>query len=176
MLPRIYFDDRGQAQLVYHGSTDETVNLFHAVSREGMAFEEARSLIRLSSSMRGAFFPSITMSGKTFFIVWQGKDEDFSDDLYLIKSSNYGKTWSGKRRITSSQGNNASPSVLMHENTLYVAYQNNDDKNWAIRMLRGHDRGGSWDDKPLAVSTTPANCYSPVIGLSGGGRWSSGTI
>ncbi|MBN2079220.1 MAG: hypothetical protein JW838_09655 [Spirochaetes bacterium] len=167
MLPRIYYDDRGQAHLFYHGTVGDTVNLFHAVSRGGLEFEEARSLIRLSSSMRGAFFPSMTMAGRNFYIVWQGKDEDFTDDIYLIRSSNYGRTWSGKRRITSSKGNNASPSVVIQGDTLYVAYQNNDDKSWAIRMLRGRDRGGSWDDRPLAVSTGLTNCYSPVIGLSG---------
>lgn len=168
MLPRIYYDDRGQAHLFYHGTVEDTVNLFHAVSQGGLEFEEARSLIRLSSSMRGAFFPSITISGKQFYIVWQGKDEDFSDDLYLIRSSNYGRTWGGKRRITSSKGNNASPSVVMQGDTLYVAYQNNDEKSWAIRLLRGRDRGGSWDERPLEVSTALTNCYSPVIGLTGG--------
>ncbi len=167
MLPRVYYDDQNRLHLFYHGSVEDSINLFHAVSSDGEKFETTGSLIRLTSSMRGAFFPSIQVSGKYFFMVWQGKEEDFSDELFFMKSSDYGRTWSMKNQITRSVGNNDAPSLMLHENTLYVVYQNNDEKNWAIKMMRGIDRGGSWKEKPLNVSTTMANCYSPAIGLSG---------
>jgi hypothetical protein len=167
MLPRVYYDDLSVLHLFYHGSVSDNINLFHARSDDGEQFRTTGSLIRLSASMRGAFFPSIIMSGKYFFMVWQAKEEDYSDDLYFMKSSDYGRTWGLKKRITNSPGNNAAPSVLLHENTLYVVYHNNDEKNWSIRMIRGIDRGWSWDEKPLTVSSTMANCYSPSVGVSG---------
>lgn len=167
MLPRVYYDDRGRLHLFYHGSTSDNINLFHAISDDGEKFETTGSLIRLTSSMRGAFFPSIQISGKYFFMVWQGKEEDFSDDLFFMKSSNYGSTWSMKKQITESIGNNEAPSLLFHNDNLYVVYQNNDDRNWTIKMKKGIDRGGSWDKVPLTVSTTMANCYSPAVGAAG---------
>ncbi len=168
MLPRAYYDDRNVLHLFYHGSDGENINLFHAVSEDGAVFKTTGSLLRLTGSMRGAFFPSIVVSGKHFFMVWQGKEEDFSDELFFMKSSNYGSGWSMKKRITSSPGNNIAPAIAIHDNTLYVVYQNNDDKNWAIKMIRGADRGWSWEDKPVTVSSTEANCYSPSVGSAGG--------
>ncbi len=167
MLPRVYYDDRNRLHLFYHGSVADNINLFHAISDDGEQFKTTGSLIRLTSSMRGAFFPSIQISGKYFFMVWQGKEEDFSDELFFMKSADYGRTWSIKKQITESIGNNDAPSLILHENDLYVAYQNNDEKNWAIKMKKGVDGGRSWKDAPLAASSTMANCYSPAIGLSG---------
>jgi hypothetical protein len=167
MLPRIYYDDQNTLHLFYHGSVGENINLFHAVSKDGEKFDTTGSLIRLTSSMRGAFFPAIHIAGKYFFMVWQGKEEDFSDDLFFMKSSDYGWSWSMKKQITFSTGNNAAPAVVLHDNTLYVVFQNNDEKSWSIKMLRGIDRGGGWEEAPLTVSSTLANCYSPTVGVSG---------
>jgi len=168
MLPRVYYDDRNRLHLFYHGSVKDSINLFHAISDDGERFETTGSLIRLTSSMRGAFFPSIQISGKYFFMVWQGKEEDFSDELFFMNSSDYGRTWSIKKQITESIGNNNAPSLILHENNLYVAYQNNDERNWTIKMKKGLDGGRSWKEMPLTVSATMANCYSPAIGVSGG--------
>jgi hypothetical protein len=167
MLPRAYYDDRNVLHLFFHGSEGDNINLFHAESEDGVVFKTTGSLMRLTSSMRGAFFPSIVVSGKQFYMVWQGKEEDFSDQLFFMKSSNYGWSWSFKKRITSSPGNNTGPAMMIHDNTLYVVYQNNAEKNWAIKMIRGVDRGWSWDDKPMTVSATMANCYSPSVGSAG---------
>lgn len=167
MLPRVYYDDRNALHLFYHGSVSDVITLYHAVSRNGEDFETTGSLMRITSSMRGAFFPSIHLTGPSFFVVWQGKEEDFSDEIFFMRSSDYGKSWSGKKQITDSPGNNAAPSIAVHGDTVYVAYQNNDDKNWAIKLLRGARGGGSWDTVPLPVSATAANCYSPAVGISG---------
>jgi hypothetical protein len=167
MLPRAYYDDRNVLHLFFHGSEGDTVNLFHAESEDGVVFKTTGSLLRLTSNMRGAFFPSIVVSGKHLFMVWQGKEENFTDQLFFMKSTNYGRSWSIKKRITSSAGNNVAPFMMINNNTLYVVYQNNDDKNWAVKMIRGVDRGWSWDEKPMTVSTTVANCYSPSAGSAG---------
>ncbi|MBN2159696.1 MAG: exo-alpha-sialidase [Spirochaetes bacterium] len=168
MLPRVYYDDLSVLHLFYHGSVSDNISLFHARSEDGEQFKTTGPLIRLGAGVRGAFFPSIIMSGKYFFMVWQAKQEDYSDELYFMKSSNFGRTWSLKKRITDSPGNNAAPSMILHDDTLYVVYHNNDEKNWTIKMVRGFDRGWSWDEEPLTVSGTMANCYSPSIGVSGG--------
>jgi hypothetical protein len=167
MLPRVYYDDRNVLHLFYHGSVGTHINLFHAERKSGGDFETTGSLIRLTSNMRGAFFPSICISGGDFYIVWQGKEEDFSDELFFIKSSNYGRSWSSRERITRSRGNNEVPAAVKYGNSLYVVYQNNDEKNWAIRMIISDDGGRSWGSKPLRVSTTVANCYFPAAVLSG---------
>jgi predicted neuraminidase len=52
----------------------------------------------------------------------------------------------------------------MRGNTLYLAYQNNDSKSWAIKMLIRE--AGRWSAEPLTISQTEANCYSPGLAFS----------
>ncbi len=163
MLPRIFYDDRGRLHLYFHGQSGDSINLFHAVSADGVTYETTGALIRLSTDLKGAFFPSILYAGRYVFIVWQGKGEQFTDDLYFIRSSNYGRRWSSRRKITFGAGSNESPSIILHDNNLYVTYQNNENNTWKIKLLIGEDNGGFWGNRPIDVSTTDANSFSPQI-------------
>ncbi len=167
MLPRIFYDDRGRIHLYFHGQDEESINLYHAISSDGTSFETTGPLIRLTRELRGAFFPSIHYSGRNVFIVWQGKGEQFTDDLYFIRSTNYGRGWSSRRKITSGGESSESPSVLLHEDRLYVVFQNNAGNTWRIKLLVGEDNGGAWGNRPIDVSTTDANSFSPQISRSG---------
>ncbi len=164
-LPQALYDDRGTLHVFYHGFQRNVFNLFHSVNTTGILFEKPEVLAS-SSSLRGAFFPAITTEGGYIFLVWQGKEERFqvlSDDLYFMKSGNYGRSWSSFQKITRSNANDASPSIMFSGDSVYCVYQNNDDRTWAIKMLRGRDYGEYWDENPVTVSVTKANCYAPVI-------------
>ena len=167
MLPRLYYDERNVLHLFYHGSVDKNINIYHAESDGGDDFKTTGSLI-LRASMRGEFLPSICISGKNFYIVWQGMEENLTDKLFFVRSSNYGRSWTSPQLIAASTGNNEVPSVVMYDGILYVAYRNKDEKNWSIKMIKSLDEGWSWERVPLLVSTTPANCNSPTIGVAGG--------
>jgi hypothetical protein len=52
----------------------------------------------------------------------------------------------------------------MKGNTLYLAYQNNESKSWAIKMLIRE--AGRWSAEPVVISQTEANCYSPGLAFS----------
>ncbi len=166
MLPKIYYDDRGELHLFYHGSVGKTTNIFHAVSDGAGAFRTTGTLIP-HTGMRGEFLPSICMWGGNFFVVWQGIEENLSGKLFFISSSNYGSSWSSPRRINTGATDSEVPSVVMHDGKLYVAYRSKGERNWSIKMITSSDEGRSWDTAPYAVSTTPSNCNSPVIGTAG---------
>ncbi len=165
LLPMVFYDDRGVLHLFYHGQRLGAFTLFHAESPDGRTFNEPDELARVGD-LRGAFFPAVHLEGNFIFMVWQGKG-DFrgvlADNLYFIRSENYGRSWSSARRITLSPANDAAPSIAFYRDTIYCVYQNNDDKNWAIKMLRGGDYGKTWTERPLNVSSTNANCYSPQV-------------
>ncbi len=168
ILPMVYYDDRDRLHLFYHGLKEGNFNLYHSVAGNENVFKTSDSLINLKERMKGAFFPAICFSGSNIFIVWQVRGTDFRDDLYFIKSSNYGMTWGWADKIIKSPGSNIAPSIVLYKETLYVAYQNNDEKAWSIKLIAGKDFGKKWDDqKPLLISSTPANCYSPKIARSG---------
>ncbi len=163
ILPMVFYDDRDGLHLFYHGLKEGNFNLYHARRDKGAGFGSSAPLISLKQSMKGAFFPAIYFSEEKIFIVWQGRGSNFRDDLYFMKSTNYGSSWTMARQITRSQGNNAAPSIALYQDSIYVAYQNNDEKAWSIKLLRGKDQGNSWESNPLAVSGTPANCFNPSI-------------
>jgi len=165
LLPMVFYDNRDILHLFYHGQRLGAFTLFHAESPDGKTFDEPDVLAKVGD-LRGAFFPAVHLEGNFIFVVWQGKG-DFrgvlADDLYFIRSENYGGSWSSARRITLSPANDAAPSIAFYRDTIYCVYQNNDDKSWAIKMLRGGDYGKTWTEKPLDVSSTNANCYSPQV-------------
>jgi hypothetical protein len=164
MLPRVFYDDRNRLHLFYNAFAEGAFTLFHAESADESTFVTINSILRLTPDMKGAFFPAIHFSGNNIFLVWQGKGKRYTDDLFLIESSNYGKTWSSIDQITRALSSNTSPSIIMKGDTLYLAYQNNDSKRWAIKMLIRV--GGRWSPEPVVISQTEANCYSPALAFS----------
>lgn len=166
MLPQVYYDDRNRLHLFYHSLRGDRFNLFHSVSEEGTVFSLPEKLVDMAEGLRGAFFPSIKFIGSTIHLVWQGRQfsgNRFTDDLFYINSSNYGRSWSRSRRITPGIGSSASPSLEVAGSTVYVAYQNNREKTWGIWLAAGRNQGGKWDDTPLKVSDTNTNSYAPSV-------------
>ncbi len=167
MLPRVYYDEDQKLHLFFQGNTGDSFNLYHAIRNAEGTFEVTGPIIEISQPLLGAFFPSIHLSGRSFFIVWQGRSGTYTDNLFFIRSFNSGRSWGGRQQITSTEGSSIAPSVLLHRNALYVAYQNNDSKNWSIKLIKGDPNGELWDTSPLQVSQTNVNCFAPVIVPSG---------
>ena len=136
MLPQILYDDRNVMHLFYHGHSKNVFNLYHAVSADEKTFDAPRALAGMEE-LRGAFFPAVSVSRSDIYVVWQGKGEMrgvLSDDLYYMHSGNYGKSWGTPEKITRSAANDAAPSLFMYRDVLYCAYQNNDERSWAIKL------------------------------------------
>ncbi|MCX7679966.1 MAG: glycoside hydrolase, partial [Spirochaetes bacterium] len=165
MLPLIEYDDKNQLHLFYHGVRGDMFNLFHSISNDGKAFSPPRKLVDVAEGLRGAFFPAVRFRGSNIFIVWQGRRfavKQFTDDLFFLKSDNYGASFSRSRPITFGIGSSASPSLEVKENTVYVVYQNNKEKTWGIWLSVSKNGGETWEP-PLKISDTNANCYAPSI-------------
>lgn len=163
MLPRIYFDRDGLMHFFFNAFHEGAFNLFYTrLDSEGVLSQTER-LIELDSSMLGAFFPAIGLRDDHIYLVWQGKGRSFSDDLYFMQSKNSGRSWSSPERITQSRSSDSSPWLYISGETLYVVYQNNENKNWAVQFIRGYEGGRDWDEQPVTVSTTNADCYMPHL-------------
>lgn len=166
LIPRIFYDDKNLIHIFYNAFTKGSFNLYHMVSNNEELFTPPQRLVHLSKDLRGAFFPAICFSGENIFIVWQGKGEDkgvLSDSLFFIRSTNYGNSWSFMKKITSSLANDASPSIILFKDILYLVYQNNDHKNWSIMLKKGYENGSKWEKDPIEISTTKNDCFSPHI-------------
>jgi hypothetical protein len=165
ILPKAFYDDKNRFHIFYTAYKERGFNLFHTISDDEKTFSAPESLVDISVELRGAFFPAIRADGSDIYIVWQGKEktlDTLSDNLYFIKSTNYGKSWSSKKLITKSVVKDSSPFITSYNNDIYLVYQNNEAKNWAIKLIKGTERGNKWGE-PTTVSTTNADCYSPLI-------------
>jgi hypothetical protein len=163
ILPRVYYDDANWLHLFYHGLKAGSFSLFHALSRDGKTFETFSTVYNLGRDMKGAFFPSIQLYKDNIYMVWQGRGRDYRDDLYFTASSNSGISWGSSKKITKGPGSNASPALILYNDTLYLIYQNNDEKTWALKLLKGTSRGLKWDRDPFRITETKVNCYSPGL-------------
>lgn len=164
LIPRALYDGRNRLHIFYNAYNKGSFNLFQVV-REENTFGEPESLVNISEGLRGAFFPALHASEENIYLVWQGKEkikEMLTDDLYFIKSGNYGRTWSSKKLLTKNTSRDSSPFITSYKDIIYLVYQNNETKNWAIKLMRGLENGDKWDD-PVTVSETNADCFSPVV-------------
>jgi hypothetical protein len=165
LIPKIFFDDENRVQLFFNSFANESFNLYHSIKEPEGEFTKAYPIAKLSSEMRGAFFPSFAVSGKNIFIAWQGKEllrNRLTDNIYFMHSSNYGRSFSSPERVTDSEASDASPFLTFSNGTLYLVYENNENKNWEIRLMKSSDMGDTWD-KPIKVSSTNVSAYSPSV-------------
>ena len=165
ILPRVFYDERGVLHVFYHAADGNMFNLFHAIRPPGETkFTQLASIMKLSSSMKGAFFPAIKFFGSNVILVWQGRNEMLRDHLYALESSDYGTKWSGTKQITSGAVSNASPAIEVRGDNLYLCYQSNEGSSWTIKLLIR--RKGSWDSQPISMTGIKSNCYSPKIAFT----------
>jgi hypothetical protein len=166
ILPEPAFDDKERFHLFFTSYSGNSFNLFHASMDENKIMGKPQPVVKVKGAMRGAFSPAIKFVKNYVVVVCQGKEESYTDHLYFTISDDYGKSWSGMDRITTGKFNNQSPAIEVYDDTVYLVYMNNSEKNWSINMLRGYRLGSRWDPDPLKISTTNANCYSPDITIS----------
>ena len=123
MLPVPFFDNRDDLHLVFTAYKDEQFGLFHSVKeKRKTGFNKARRVAPLKGNIRGAFSPSIKFDGRKGILVWQSKEEDFTDHLYTVRTDNYGQSWSRVDKITTGKNNHQAPSVEIHDDTAYVVF------------------------------------------------------
>jgi len=162
ILPVFAFDEQDKLHLFYTAYNKKIFNLFHSVREEGK-FNKPEPVARFEGNIKGAFFPAVKFNKNSAVVLWQTKEESYTDHLYFVKSEDYGESWSNVEKITTGKNNNQAPAIEIHDDIIYLVYMNNSEKNWAINMLRGYRLGDRWDEVPLKVSATNANCFSPDI-------------
>lgn len=167
-VPLIFFDDLSRLHIIYHSFENEQFNLYQSVSDRDFVFKTSVKITNLGKDFRGAFFPSIAITGKEIVIVWQGKVSRggvLNDDIFVMNSSDHGMTFTGFRNVTESPGNDSRPSVAVIKDRIYCFFQNNDSGNWKINYCVS----GESDEfsKPFVLFETNANCYFPSAASDG---------
>ncbi len=166
MLSQVFYDSTGGLHLFYHGSVGGRLLLYHAFSPDELQFTRIDTIADIIAEYRGIFFPAIVFEGDSIYLVFQAKILSagiLSDDLFFVYSNNAGKSFSNPRRITTSPANDSSPYILLHNDVIYCVYQNNEKRQWDVRLLKGYNRGKEWEQQPVILTDINVDCYNPRI-------------
>lgn len=169
-IPEAFYDADNMLHVIYHSFEGNQFNLYHAYRKADGSFSASSRMTSLGAEFRGAFFPSVEVSGERIDMVWQGKSlrgGTLADDLYVISSTNNGSSWSSFTRITgmTGKGSSARPALKNVSGRLYLAYQNNDSGNWKIMLTDSVD--GRSFSAPRAVFETNTNSFAPSLAWDG---------
>ncbi len=165
MLSQVFYDSTGGLHLFYHGSAGGRLVLYHAYSKDELQFIRIDTIADIATEYRGIFFPAVAFDGDSIYIVFQAKILStgiLSDDLFFVYSNNAGKSFSSPKRITTSPANDSSPSIILHNDVIYCVYQNNEKRQWDVRLLKGYNRGKNWEE-PVTLTDINVDCYNPRI-------------
>ena len=166
LQPVVKYDRRNVLHLFFSAYRGGVFTLYHtSASGEDGKFAGPEPVAEMEGDVKGSFFPAVKFSGSRAAVVWQAKEKNYSDSLYFTGSDDYGKSWSGVEKITPPGSNYQAPSIEIADGTIYLVFMNNRDKSWGIKMMRSRDRGDTWDETPLKISDTNANCFSPNISM-----------
>ncbi|MDH4200873.1 MAG: hypothetical protein OEV66_10915 [Spirochaetia bacterium] len=160
--PEVFVDDNQNFHLFLQVKAPQgKISLAHYLYKND-SFNDMNYIIsNIESVGRGAFFPSILFKDGIIHIVYQSKQNDtLTDELFYIKSTNLGSTFSTPERITKNSNNDFSPSLYANpQKKAELVWQSNEKENWQIYYSPDLK-------KQQKVSNSLSNTYQPSIAYS----------
>ena len=162
--PAVFADLKDNFHLFFQKNLPKAgaISLAHSIYKDGFFRQVDFIISNVKTVGRGAFFPSILFKNGDIHIVYQSRLVDsLTDELYYIKSTNSGITFSQPVRITENTYNDFSPALYSIGKNIELVWESNQSNNWQVYY--------SSDLKiPQRISTSLSNSYQPTIGYSAG--------
>jgi len=163
--PAVFVDSKDNFHLFFQKNLPKSgaISLAHSLYKDGVFRDVDFVVSNVKSVGRGAFFPSILFRNGDIHIVYQSRQTDsFTDELYYIKSSNLGASFTPPLRITENNYNDFSPALFGVEGVgknIELVWQANQGNRWQVYY--------SPDLKSTQlISSSLANSYQPTMGFS----------
>ncbi|GEM_PF-1877506 len=159
VLPQLETDYSGNIYLFFQKENSANVFTFYRAKLKNGRFTDFQMLVKdIHFIGRGAFFPSVSVSGNDMHVFYQSRGQDsFKDNIHYFKIS--GSDRSDIQKITSRDYHNFSPRAAVFGNTVHWVWQANPEKNWEIFYQ-------SFNSPVRKISATNASCYNPQIAYS----------
>jgi len=109
---------------------------------------------RLTTDYNPSYAPTFDFDKENIYVIFE--DRDFKYNLDLLKSLDYGKTWSSKKHILESNpsGTLKNPKVYIENKTLYLVWEDDRSGNSLIYFCKSFDNGESWKDIQQITSSS----------------------
>lgn len=176
-LPQIFVDNMNRIHIFYHEAKKsvDKFSLYRIYSEDfGITWNTKQAIAtEIQQNVRGSFFPAILLLSNQFFLTWQARqggeeDETLDDELYFIKSDNYGDTWSLPHQIANNLWNDLRPKMIIDPNSknLYLFWEANREDDYDIYFQEGValiDGTYQWKIPQLLSDTPTGSHYADCI-------------
>jgi len=123
------------------------------------------SVKKLTNTTGDSFNPAVAVSGDNIYLAWD--DDTVSDDhpeIYFMRSSDGGATWTAARRLTRTPGVSQRPAIAAEGSNVYVVWEDDTSGNFDAYLKTSVDGGGTWQSAQK-ISSLKTNVYNPRIAV-----------
>jgi len=113
---------------------------------------------RLTTDYNPSYAPTFDFDKSNIYVIFE--DRDFKYNLDLLKSLDYGESWTSKKHILESSlsGTLKNPDIHIDNKTLYLVWEDDRTGNSVIYFSKSLDNGESWKDiQQITSSSTRSN-------------------
>jgi hypothetical protein len=173
--PQIRSDDHGHVYAIWFDTRDGGGSVYFRASDDfGRTWRQELRVKGTEGNVEGPMQLAVTASGH-LYVVW-ADDREGEYGIYLVASTDYGRTWSQERRldVAKAKASRASLPTLAADaaGRVYVVWQDARHGGWDIYLNLSSDFGQTWQPAGLRLNTgSPgeAEARLPQIALDGKG-------
>jgi len=124
--------------------------------------------IRLTQSQGFSYTPSVTVLDSIVHVVWTYYSSSEPYEIYYMRSSDGGLTWSSMMRLTNNIYGSFEPSVAAFGSNVYLVWRDaRDSGNNEIYYKRSSDQGRTWDSMDTRLTYATSTSWCPAVEASG---------
>jgi hypothetical protein len=172
--PQVRSDGQGHVYVIWFDTRDGGGIYFRASDDFGRTWREERRVKGTEGDVEGPMEMAADEQGR-IYVAWADNREG-EYGIYLVASTDYGRTWSnevrldvGKAKVARASLPTLAADAVGH---VYVAWQDARHGGWDIYLNRSSDFGQTWQPTGVRLNTNPAGeaeAQLPQIALDGHG-------
>jgi hypothetical protein len=120
----------------------------------------------LTNDLLYCYEPTIAVSGEYVHVVWVNSDFASFWQIFYKRSTDGGITWETENLQLSNYDHAYNPSIATSGSDVYIAWNDDRDKNLEIYYIKSSDNGLTWGPE-IRLTNDPANSNLPSIAVSG---------
>jgi hypothetical protein len=150
----------GAVHVVWYDGRTGQCEIYHKLSTDNGATWTADQ--RITNTPGNSDYPSVTLQDSFVHVVWMENDGG-EWEVYYVRSTDYGATWSEETPLTNAAEYQWFPCVAAGGNNVYtVWYDTRNGGNGEVYLRRSTDAGATWEPEARLTNEPNSSCYASV--------------